>query len=248
MTVWALADPHLALAIPQKTMDVFGGRWVGYVDKMKKAWEDLVKEEDLVLIAGDISWASNPADAKVDLEWIHALPGTKVMIKGNHDYWWDTISKALKVCPPSIHLIQNNSFTWNGVTIGGARLWDSDELDFDPIIEYVPVPENIHIAPEPKGEESRRVFDRELLRLEMSLKTLDPSAHTRIAMTHYPPIGYGLQPSTTAAILEKYRIDFCIFGHLHNVKQGIDIFGERNGVKYLLTSSDYLNFIPLKIL
>jgi uncharacterized protein len=247
MSVWALSDPHLALALPQKRMDVFGPHWVNYIEKMEVAWRGCVAPNDLVLIPGDISWASSLAEVKDDLEWIHNLPGEKVMLKGNHDYWWDSISKVQKALPPSLHVIQNNSYTWKDITIGGARMWDCDEYNFDPYIDYIPVPDEINLAPPQNEEEKHRVFTRELLRLEMSLKSLDPKAKTRIALTHYPPISADLEESTISKILEKYRIDYCVFGHLHNVKQGVKIFGERNGVHYFLTSSDYLNFTPLKL-
>src|ERR1700733_9276880 len=108
MAVWALADLHLALSIPEKSMESFGEPWINYTAKIKDQWLKHIKTDDLVLIPGDISWAMRLEDAAVDLNWIHELPGTKVLIRGNHDYWWTSLSKVERILPPSIHLVQNN--------------------------------------------------------------------------------------------------------------------------------------------
>lgn len=247
MTVWAIADPHLSFGVPSKSMAAFGPLWESYTDKIADAWQAQIKKEDLVLIAGDISWAMRLEDAIVDLNWIDALPGTKVMIKGNHDFWWGSLSKIHKIMPPSIHCIQNTAFTWNGIAIGGARLWDSEEYRFDEWIHFrEPIATQRKEAADPA--EGERIFVRELERLRISLRMLDPKAHTRIAMTHYPPIGADLQPSRASAILEEFEISTCVFGHLHSLKKDARLFGQTRGVRYLLTSSDYLNFIPLQVL
>lgn len=247
MSIFALADLHLALGLPEKKMDVFGEPWVNYTDKIETAWKQVIHNEDLVLVAGDISWGSTPEEAKIDLDWIDSLPGTKVLIKGNHDYWWSSLSKAQKVLPPSLHLIQNNAFQWNNVAIAGTRLWDTSEYNFDHCIHYMPNPKaniNTHI---PTLEESERIFTRELTRLEASLKCMNQNADIKIAMTHYPPISTSLEPSKASQILEKYHVQYCVFGHLHNVIKGTQ-FGNRNGIEYLLTAADFLNFTPIKIL
>lgn len=249
MTIWALADLHLSFGVPDKAMDVFGPQWAGYTDKVEKNWKEMISPDDLVLIPGDISWAMHPEGAKPDLDWIHSLPGTKVMIRGNHDYWWTSLSKVEKVLPPSIHLIQNNAFNWNGVSIAGARLWDTSEYGFREFINYQKNPREKPLTEHAKDpEEAERIFVRDLGRLEMSLKCLNKDATYRIAMTHYPPISADLKDSRTSALLEKYKINACVFGHLHNVKQDVPMFGTHNGILYALTSCDYLNFVPLKIL
>lgn len=235
MNVWAIADLHLAISTPDKNMDVFG--WTDYMKKIEKNWRCVVKDEDLVLIAGDISWAMNLDKAKIDLNWIEALPGTKVMIKGNHDYWWQSIGKTRAILGPKSHLIQNDAFHFEDISIAGTRLWDSDEYSF--------YPQNLT---EEEQKQNSKIFERELERLEMSLKALRKEAQYKIAMTHYPPIGADLKPSKTSALLEKYGVDFCIFGHLHNVKENELPFGKKNGVDYRLTSCDHLNFTPLKII
>lgn len=248
MAIWTLADLHLAFSVPSKSMEVFGPQWAGYAEKIEKNWRAAISAEDLVLLPGDITWAMKPEEARIDLEWIDRLPGTKVMIRGNHDYWWTSLSKVEAILPSSIHLIQNNAFLWNDVAIGGSRLWDTPEYSFNAFIEYQ---ENIraksltaHVE-DPKEEE--RIFQRELGRLESSLKSMDKNAKLRIAMTHYPPIGADLADSRTSHLLEKYGINVCVFGHLHNAKPGSLPFGVKNGVRYVLCSGDYLDFTPLKI-
>lgn len=250
MRVWAIGDLHLSFGVPNKGMDVFGPRWEGHADAIARHWKSLIHPDDLVLIPGDISWALKLEDAVADLLWIDALPGTKVMIKGNHDYWWGSLKKIAEVLPPSIHLIQNNAFLWKGIAIGGARLWDTPEYSFGEFIEFQ---ENTRQKKTPDTEEliqeefSQKIFDRELERLRNSLKALDKEAKIRIAMTHYPPIGANMETSRASQILEEYDISTCVFGHLHNIKSKLG-FGIKNGVRYLLTSSDYLNFQPIAII
>ncbi len=246
MSIFAIADLHLSLGNPDKKMDFFGEPWIDYTTKIEENWRKQITNDDLVLIAGDISWAAHPEDAKIDLEWIHALPGTKVLLKGNHDYWWSSLIKIQKVLPPSLHLIQNNAFHWHHVAIGGARLWDTQEYNFDEYINYIENPRVNLKATTLSIEEREKIFERELHRLESSLKCLRPEASLKIALTHYPPISLTLQPSKASAILDKYGVNICLFGHLHNVKQGI-AFGKCHEIDYHLTSADYLNFNPLKI-
>ena len=209
-------------------MDVFG--WGNHPEKLALHWKECVKPEDLVLIPGDISWAKHLNDAMPDLNWIDNLPGTKVMIKGNHDYWWQSISNLRKALPPSIIALQHDVFNWKDVTIGGARLWDSPEYSF----AYTP-------------EVDTKIFEREIHRLRMSLDQLNPEAALRIAMTHYPPLGLEMQASQVSKILEEYRIDLCVFGHLHGMHTQDTFFGEKNGVKYVFTACDHLGFKPLQL-
>lgn len=245
MAVWAIADLHLALAIPEKKMDAFGAPWIDYTTKIKEGWLSHIKPDDLVLIPGDISWAMRIEDAAIDLNWIHDLPGTKVMIRGNHDYWWTSLSKIERILPPSVHLIQNNVFNWKDYTIAGARLWDCTAFSFNDYIEFKENPRAKKLTEkEADPAEADRIFQREIGRLELSLKSFNKDARVRIVMTHYPPISADLDPSTVSALLEKYQAQTCVFGHLHNVRKTSSLFGERNGIRYLLTSCDYLDFIP----
>jgi predicted phosphohydrolase len=237
MNIWAIADLHLCFGVPEKTMEIFGPQWHDYAGKIERAWRSQIKAEDLILIAGDISWAKTLDEALIDLKWIDALPGLKVMIRGNHDYWWGSLSKVRQSLPPSIHVIQNDAFNYQNISIGGARLWDTSEYHFG--------------FREPLNEEElkqqEKIFHREVERLELSLKCLKKEASLRIAMTHYPPIGGDLKPSKVSTLLEKYGVSHCVFGHLHNMAPNIPLFGQMGPISYHLTSCDYLNFMPLKI-
>ncbi len=246
--VWALADLHLAFSVPEKNMAVFGEIWHNYTDKIEKHWREKVKPQDLVLIAGDITWAMKIDDAKIDLEWIDALPGTKLLIRGNHDYWWSSLNKVKAILPPSIHIIQNNIFNWQEIAIAGTRLWDTNEFSFHEWIDYKET-SAVSSAPKQKDvEKDRKIFNRELNRLEISLQQIPIEAKLKIAMLHYPPIGPDLKESKVSQLLEKYNIDICIFGHLHSLKPHLGpLFGDLNGIKYHLTACDYLNFIPLLV-
>lgn len=249
MRIWAIGDLHLSFGVANKSMDIFGPNWASHAEKIAKNWKEVIQPEDLVLVPGDLSWAMKLEDVIPDLQWVHDLPGTKVMIKGNHDYWWGSLSKIAAILPPSIHLIQNNVFNWRGVTIGGARLWDTPEYSFGKFVEYRENPREKKVDTEAlvQQELNQKLFDRELERLKLSLDQLDKDAKVRIAMTHYPPIGADLQPSRAAQILEEHKIDICVFGHLHNLKNGEPLFGEARGVRYVLAACDYIRFQPIAI-
>jgi hypothetical protein len=229
-------------------MDIFGKQWVGHPDKIRKHWLELIKEDDLVLLPGDISWAMLPEEAAPDLKWIGDLPGTKVMIRGNHDYWWSSLAKVKSVLPPSIHLVQNDVFRWENVAVCGARLWDTPEYGFGGYVQMMENPKANKLIQVEDPAAIEKIFARELGRLEMSLKALpkDPRI-MKIAMTHYPPIGPDLKPSRASALLEKYGVSVCVFGHVHNVTPGNLPFGTKNGVSYHLVACDYRNFEPLKL-
>lgn len=248
-SVWAIADLHLSFGVPDKSMQAFGTEWIDWTDKIKIHWLNLIGDDDLVLIPGDISWAMNVQDASPDLEWINQLPGTKVLARGNHDYWWGSKSKVESILPSSIHIVQNNAYFFNGVSIAGVRLWDTPEYSFDKFVIFKQNKKvNVLHKAMHDSDNDEKVFTRELSRLELSLKELDQSAAYRIAMTHYPPIGAELQESKTTKLLEKYKVDICVFGHLHSLIPESLPFGKRNGIHYHLTSCDYLNFKPIKLL
>ncbi len=248
MTIWTIADLHLSFGVPGKEMDLFGEKWKDHPQKIEANWRKLVSPSDLVLIPGDISWAMHIEDAALDLLWIDTLPGTKVMIRGNHDYWWHSISKVEKILPPSIHLVQNNCFLWEGIAIAGARLWDTPEYSFDPYVVYQDNPKaNLLLEKENNPEAAEKIFVRELSRLELSLKSIPSHVKTRIVMTHYPPIGADLAPSRTSAILSKYEVCKVAFGHLHNVRANTLPFGEKDGIRYIFSSCDYVDFTPVYV-
>ena len=231
-------------------MAIFGPQWEGYMEKMEENWRAVVQPEDLVLLPGDISWAMKLEEVAADLEWIASLPGTKLMIRGNHDYWWSSAKKMSQIFPPSVHFLHNTAFHWNDVAIGGTRLWDTPEYNFN---SYIHFQENPRENPKSKTsdknmEDQEAIFVRELERLRMSLKEMNPKAKIKIAMTHYPPIGAELHSTRTSAVLEEFGIHICLFGHLHNIKKEKPLFGEIRGVRYCLTAADYLDFRPLRIL
>ncbi|MCB1149445.1 MAG: metallophosphoesterase, partial [Chlamydiia bacterium] len=214
MTIWALADLHLSFGVPDKKMDVFGEKWKDHPQKIKEHWCDLVAAQDLVLIPGDISWAMKLHEAEADLEWIAALPGTKVMIRGNHDYWWSAISRVRGALPPGMHAIQNDSFQWKDFEIGGARLWDA-EFSYS---EFIPLMENPRADPvlyevHHDEEERVKIFSRELARLEASLRSFKRAGSFKIAMTHYPPVDAAMNASPVSDLLEQYGVSVCAFGH-----------------------------------
>lgn len=248
--IWTIADLHLAFGVPNKTMEVFGPAWKGYAEKIRHNWEKNISEDDLVLIPGDISWAMGLEEALVDLNWIDTLPGKKILLKGNHDLWWPSSEKLKKSLPSSIDFIYNNALEWKGVALGGTRLWDTPEYSFDAFIEFRENPlqkKKTSEEMQKKEQEDARIFSRELKRLILSLQQLSTHAKTRIALVHYPPIGADLSPSQTSAILEKFKIDICVFGHLHNVRPNTLPFGEARGVRYIFASADYLHFTPIKV-
>ncbi|MBS0654485.1 MAG: metallophosphoesterase [Verrucomicrobia bacterium] len=244
MAIWAIGDLHLSFGCKDKEMDVFGPAWKEHYKKIETFWDAHVSPDDLVLIPGDISWAMKPEEAIPDLLWIDKRPGTKVMIRGNHDYWWGSASKVRKVLPPSIHIISLDSFYWKGVAVAGARLWDSKEYSFDDCIDYKG-PKKEPSAE--KEEEAERIFCKELLRLDASLKAMNPMADLKIVMTHYPPIGTDLKDSTVSKMVEQAGVDIVVFGHLHSLRPNQTLFGTKAGVQYHLTSCDWLQFSLLKI-
>jgi predicted phosphohydrolase len=231
-------------------MEVFGPAWKEYASRIALHWKERVAPSDLVLIPGDISWAMRLDAALIDLQWIDALPGTKVLIRGNHDYWWGSLSKMVKVMPPSIHIVHNNVFVWGDVAIGGSRLWDTPEYNFSAFTVMQPNPQarpqEDSLPYDPAEDE--KIFVRELERLKLSLAQLPKGATRKIAMTHYPPIGADLAPSRASAILEEYGVDTCVFGHLHSLREGSLPFGVARGVRYVFASCDYLGFSPVKLL
>ncbi len=250
MSIWALADFHLSFDTPNKSMELFGPKWKNWTEKIQENCHELITDEDLLLIAGDISWASNIDKALKDLQWIDALPGQKIILKGNHDHWWPSLTKLKANLPKSLQALHNNSIEFNDVSIGGSRLWDSDEYNFNSIIEIQenPLEKPQNISKEEKLIEDKKIFERELTRLQLSLDKLDQKAKVRIAMLHYPPIGLEMAESRVHKLLKSYHVDVCVFGHLHSINSTAELFGEKDGISYHLTSCDYLDFIPKKIL
>jgi len=248
MSIWAIADLHLSISTPAKSMEMLSEKWKNYHERIKKNWSNLITDDDLVLIPGDICWASTLDDALLDLVWIDKLPGKKLLLKGNHDYWWGSLNKVKSALPKSISVLQNDVYLFKDTAIGGARLWDTQEYNFNEYIEFQENPYAKDQENDVQVDLQEKIFARELIRLEMSLSKIPKGAKNKIAMTHYPPISADLKSSKTAQILEKYGIQICIFGHLHSIKNDVKMFGEKNNVNYIFAAADYIDFKPLLII
>ena len=243
MNIWAIADLHLSFGTPNKTMDIFGEHWKEHADQIKAKWIERISDEDLVLIPGDISWALKLEQAIPDLEWIDALPGIKVILKGNHDYWWPSNKKLESALPSSVKFINRNAMNINGVSISGTRLWDVPGLSFKEIIEMTGEPK----ASRFNESQQQAIFDKERLLLQKALQRLDPQSKKKIILTHYPPIGWDLTTTELSGWIEDAGVDHVVFGHLHNIKKGSQIFGKHEGTTYWCVAADHIDFIPVLI-
>lgn len=228
MAIYAIADLHLSLSA-NKPMDVFGDQWAQYMEKIESAWRSQVTDDDAVLIAGDISWAMHFADAAKDLDWIDALPGVKFLIKGNHDYWWASLKKMNNKWP-TLHFIHNNYFEYETLAICGSRGWT---------------------VPNPKEftTEDNRIYQREILRLQISLDQAVNAGHEDIVcMIHYPPLNESCEANELTAMLKKYPVKQVVYGHLHT-EEGFKIGpkGTFEEIEFILTSCDFLDFKPKRI-
>lgn len=233
MALYAIGDLHLSFS-SDKPMDVFGEHWSNYEEKIKESWLECVSDSDTVLIPGDISWAMKLDQAMVDLEWIHKLPGRKILLRGNHDYWWSSLKK-LQGLFDEMYFLQNNFYVYETTdqtyAICGTRGW---------------------LCPNPNKfeENDQKIYDRELLRLKLSLDAAKAAGHEKIiVMTHYPPTNDSRDRSGFVEIYEEYGVEKVIYGHLHSeysFEAGLQ--GLHNNVEYLLTSCDYLDFQLKKIM
>ena len=195
MALYAISDLHLSFST-DKPMDIFGEKWAKHDVKIKENWLKMIKEEDTVLIAGDISWSMKAGDSLADLNWIDNLPGKKIISKGNHDYWWGSISK-LNSMYENTKFIQNNFFTYKEYAICGTRGW---------------------ICPnsEKFTEKDKKIYDRELIRLRLSLDEAKKNGYTKfIVMIHYPPTNDKFEESDFVKIFKEYNVEKVIYGHLH---------------------------------
>lgn len=228
MALFAISDLHLDLT-GNKPMDIFGNNWTNHDKKIKKNWEDRITCEDEILISGDISWSMNMEGGACDLEWVHKLPGTKLMIKGNHDYWWHSITK-LNNMYEDMCFIQNNFFTYGDYGICGTRGWNCPGSD------------NFSIHDE-------KIYKRELMRMENSLNCAVKAGYKKfIVMIHYPPVSEKFMSSGFTDIFEKYGVEKVIYGHLHGESLSNAVTGSLNGIEYILTSADYIKFNPIRII
>lgn len=227
--VYAIGDLHLSLSVPNKAMDVFGAHWKDHTERIKEAWQDTVSEEDLVLIPGDISWAMYLNDAIADLAFIGELKGTKLILRGNHDYWWQSVTKVRAALPEKMFALQNDVFRFGDICVCGTRGWT--------------VPESAHF----KESADRKLYERELIRLDLSLKAL-PQDVQAIGMLHFPPFSETGEPSGFARRFAAANVTDVVYGHLHGVSHRFMFNGESDGVRYYAVPADFLNFIPKRIL
>ena len=227
MALYAIGDLHLCLGAC-KPMDVFGGAWVGYMDKLKKGMSKIGPDDTTVLL-GDLSWALDLTEAKADFTWINDIPGRKIILKGNHDYWWGTATKFYKFCEENGFqdqlILNNNHFEYEGWAICGTRGWFFEE--------------------EKSGEHDEKVFKRELIRLEASLQSAGDMP--KMVFLHYPPKYKGYECPEIISLMEKYDVGRCFYGHLHGASHGLAIEGMWNGIEYKLVSADKLGFVPFTV-
>lgn len=228
MALYAIGDLHLSLGAA-KPMDVFGGNWVGYMDKLKEGLS-VIQPEDTTVLLGDLSWALDLEGAKADFQWIDAIPGRKIILKGNHDYWWSTASKFYKFCDANgfsdQFILNNNHYEYEGWAVCGTRGWFFEE--------------------ERSGEHDEKVFKRELIRLETSLKSAGELP--KMVFLHYPPRYKGYQCDEILALLEKYEVRRCFYGHLHGPSHKLAMEGLWDGTEFRLVSADFLDFKPFKVI
>ncbi|MBN2794691.1 MAG: metallophosphoesterase [Clostridia bacterium] len=229
MAIYAIGDLHLSLSV-DKPMDIFGDRWVDYVNKIKEGWLEQIKDEDLVLLPGDTSWAMNLGQAEADFIWLDELPGKKIITRGNHDYWWGTLTKMNGVYE-SLTFVQNSYEVYEDWAICGSRGWISPNTDGF-------------------SEDDLRIYERELHRLELSLsKAAKDGFCNLIVMLHYPPTNDQKEYSKIQELLEKYKVKHVVYGHLHTQYcWHLSLQGLINEVHYHMVSSDFLNFVPKKII
>ncbi len=228
MTIFAIADLHLDTG--DKPMDVFGVAWAGHQEHIFLNWSERVSREDLVLVPGDISWAMQLDGAREHLRLIGGLPGRKIILRGNHDYWWNSVSRVRDALPRDMFALQNDSFLMDGVLIAGSRGW---------------------LLPGSDGftQDDQKVYDRELIRLEMSLKSArakDESAPL-VCMTHFPPRTQEQEDTGFTRLMKQYGVRHAVYGHLHGPALKNAVRGEHGGIVYHQVSADGIGFGPVEV-
>lgn len=225
MRLYAIADLHMPGGA-DKSMDIFGANWEGHVDKIFEDWRARVTEDDAVLIPGDISWAMYMQDAIPDLRKIGELPGKKVLLKGNHDYWWSSLTKVREAVAPGMQVIQHSAVDLGSCVVCGTRGWICQGCG------------------ESLTAEDEKIYHRECIRLELALREAEAVAAGRpvIVMTHYPPLYQQNRDTGFTEIIEKFPIYYVVYGHLHGKGIAARFEGEHHGIPYMLTSCDATDF------
>ena len=232
MRVFAIADLHLSFTAP-KPMTVFGPNWAGHPGAIFEQWREVVGPGDLVLLPGDLSWAMRLPEALEDLSHVAALPGTKVLLRGNHDYWWPAIGKLRAALPPGMLAVQNDALRLGDLIVSGTRGW-------------------VTPGPDSFTDEDRRIYERELERLRLSLEAArklgaGTPGVTHVLMLHYPPTGPHFAPTGFTELIARYRPDRVVYGHLHGVpvSRSLQHIGD---IPADLVAADVLKFRPKLIL
>ena len=231
MSLYAIGDLHLSFET-NKPMNVFGSKWNNYEEKLKQDWNEKVKKDDTIILLGDFSWATYLEDTEDDFKFLASLPGNKIMLKGNHDYWWTTINKMKKFLKEkgieNIDFLYNNSFLYNNYILAGTRGWGVGE-DADDI----------------------KVKKREKIRLELSIQDgVKKFGEDKkiIVCTHYPPFGATDIDTDLIDTMQKYKVEKCLYAHLHGEAHKDAVQGKIDGIEYVLLSSDYTDFKLVKII
>lgn len=230
MHIYAIGDLHLSGEPPSKPMEIFGEHWAGHKEKIKNNWLQTVTAEDTVIICGDISWALQLEEAKSDLQWLAQLPGEKILLRGNHDYWWTSLKKMQQFTENKFQFLQNNCIVVGNNAICGTRGWI--------------LPSSDNFTPE-----DQKIYQRESIRLELSLQAAaKQKAENIICVFHYPPIFAAEEHTLFTDLLEKYNVSHCVYGHIHG-ENHISVYeGQRTGINYKLVSCDTQQFQLYKIL
>ncbi len=231
MALYALGDLHLSLA-DDKPMDVFGGVWDGYVEKLKEGLS-VIGPEDTTVLLGDLTWALDLAGAREDFAFINAIPGRKIILKGNHDYWWTTASKFYKFCQENgfsdMFILNNNCYEYEDIVICGTRGWFFEESAAE-------------------GSHNDKIFKRELIRLESSLKQANAlEGKEKYCFLHYPPRYRGYECPEILELFRQYDVKVCCYGHLHSESHKLAIEGPHEGVDFRLCAADFLRFRPFRL-
>lgn len=230
MALYTIADLHLPLGI-DKPMDIFGKAWAGYVERLEYNWQRKIKPDDVIVLPGDFSWATYLEQSERDFEFLDRLNGKKLLLKGNHDYWWSTMNKMKGFITEknfkNIDFLQNNFFEYNGIGLCGTRGW------LNPLWESF-------------DDEDKKIYDREVLRLELSLKAASKCSELYV-FTHYPPITPLLEENDFIRMMKQYNVKKCFYGHLHAASHKNAVNGIIDGIEYRLIAGDYLQFDPFLI-
>lgn len=232
MSIFAISDLHLS-SDNKKSMEIFGPKWADYMNRIKENWESSISGEDVVIIPGDISWGTYIEDSVDDFKFLHSLPGKKIVLKGNHDYWWTTFNKLNEFLKEnnfnSISFLNNNSVVYENTLICGTRGWNCpEESDF--------------------SEEDRKIFNRELQRLKLSIESGKNKKFDRIiAALHFPPFNKNKELNEDfAKIFEKFKVDICLYGHLHGPSHKEAFEGKIGETEFKFVAADYLGFKPFR--